>query len=244
MIRPAPKVDRRTAAEIAAQVHELLPGYVKGWPANGVSEGASEALVGIFARYCEIIIERLNKVPDKNRLAFLNLLGASPSPPQPARAPLTFYLNSKSAGETVVPALTQVAAAPAKGEKDPVIFETERDLVLAPAVLDSLFVRDDVHDYYADYTDLLDQTALPPPERKITDAEFLDQVTQRLTGKAPSAEEIAAFTADTTTDKRARLVDDLLANGAPMFGETASSSTSCLSAWIRVPRRLCGRNCG
>ncbi|MGA7413988.1 MAG: hypothetical protein WBW33_26160, partial [Bryobacteraceae bacterium] len=74
MMRPAPKVDSRTARDIARQVREMLPEYVAGWDTPSSTVGVAGALLGIFARYCEIIIERLNKTPDKNLLAFLNML--------------------------------------------------------------------------------------------------------------------------------------------------------------------------
>ena len=89
-------------------------------------------------------------MPDKNFLAFLDLLGASRLPPQPARVPLTFSLAAGSAVPAVVPARTQVAAPPGPGEKDPTIFETEREFVVTPATLTSAFSRDPELDSYAD----------------------------------------------------------------------------------------------
>lgn len=156
MIKPAPKLDRRTAKDITHQVEFLLAEYMPEEfrdPNTGNPKpmtGISAALVGIFARFSEIIIQRFNQVPDKNFLAFLDLLGASLLPPQPARVPLTFFLAVGSTVDAVVPAGTQVAAPPAKGEKDPVIFETERELVVTAAQLTSIFVRDPEQDTYSD----------------------------------------------------------------------------------------------
>ena len=153
----SPKVDERTAAQVAAQVRDLLPYYVPGW--QNRDSGPAEALVRIFGRYCEIVIDRLNVAPEKNLLAFLDFLGAAPLPPQPARIPLTFYLAQKAPGATV-PVRTQVAAKPSQGEKNPVIFETEEELQVTPAILDSLFVKDRASDAYADGSSLL--AATPP----------------------------------------------------------------------------------
>jgi hypothetical protein len=157
MVEPAPKIDKRTAEDVAKQVQlllaEYLPGEFRNPPNTGNPrelQGISAALVKIFARFSEIIIERLNQVPDKNFLAFLDLLGASRLPPQPARVPLTFSLASGSAVDAVVPAGTQVAAPPAEGQKEPVIFETERELVVTAAELVSIFTRDPQQDRYGD----------------------------------------------------------------------------------------------
>lgn len=156
---PSPRVDERSAGQIAAQVRELLCYYVPGW--QNQETGPSEALVRIFSRYCELVIRRLNLAPEKNFLAFLDFLGATTLPPRPARVPLTFYLAQKAPGATV-PARTQVSAKPSLGEKDPVIFETEEELQVTAATLDSLFVRDPIGDTYADSSSLL-AVALPAP---------------------------------------------------------------------------------
>lgn len=159
MANPAPQIDQPTAKEIASQVQDLLTEYVPDWP--GELQGPSAALVGIFARFAEIIIQRLNRVPDKNFLAFLDLLGASRLPPQPARVPLTFSLAAGSATDAIVPAGTQVAAPPAEGEEQPVIFETERELVVTAAQLASVFVRDPARDAYADHSAIVESAASP-----------------------------------------------------------------------------------
>lgn len=160
----APLIDRRTAADIAEQVKALLGVYAPEWkefdPA-GKRDDTSAALINIFARYCDIIIQRLNKAPEKNFMAFLDMLGASLQPPQPARVPLTFSLAAGSTTPAVVPAGTQAAAPPAEGEKDPVIFETERELVVTPAQLASVYVRDPGQDLYADYSRIIASPAAP-----------------------------------------------------------------------------------
>lgn len=155
---PAPKVDVRTATDITRQVERLLAIYAPQSldPATGQAIGAGAALVGIFARFAELIVERLNHLPEKNFLAFLDLLGASLLPPQAARAPLTFSLSAGSAVDAVVPAGTQVAASPGEADRPPVIFETEQELVVTAARLTSVFARDPGQDSYADLSAVID----------------------------------------------------------------------------------------
>ncbi len=150
-----PPIDSRTAKDIAEQVQNLLPQYTQNFEeANGDRQlqGISAALVNIFARYAEIIIQRLNKVPYKNFLAFLDLLGVSQTPPQPARAPLLFTLATDSDVDAFVPAGTQVAVLLDDDESQQVIFETERDLVVTAAQLKYIFVREPEKDFYSNYT--------------------------------------------------------------------------------------------
>jgi hypothetical protein len=178
----APKIDTRTAAKVSARLvgtaerAGLLEEYTthpdapvtqypfEAWreydPLTRKPMGTSAALIGIFARFAEIVIERLNQVPEKSFLAFLDLLGAARQPPQPARVPLTFTLAAGSSVDALVPQGTQVAAPPAEGEKDPVVFETERPLVVTAAQLLSLVTIDPELDTYGDWSERL---AAPSP---------------------------------------------------------------------------------
>jgi hypothetical protein len=146
---PAPKIDQRRAADLARDVRKLLPLYVPEWP-GGNTDALSNALINIFARFGEMIIDRLNQAPDKNLLAFLDLMGISQLPSQPSRVPLTFYLTPNARG-AFVPRGTQVAAEPAPGERQPVTFETERDAMVSAVELEALMLKDGGHDRYTDF---------------------------------------------------------------------------------------------
>ena len=154
MIDGAPKIDSRGAAEVADRARELLARFAPEWNRTA-DDPLTSALIAIFARYAEIVIQRLNQAPQKNFMAFLDLLGASLAPPQPARVPVTFSLSAGSAADSAVPAGTQVAAAPGEGETDPVIYETERELVVTAAQLNALFTLVPERDEYADRSSLV-----------------------------------------------------------------------------------------
>src|ERR1043165_7224930 len=153
---PAPLIDTRTSDDVARQLLALLRSYsAEAVQPHQLDTGASRALVEIFGRFAELIIERLNQAPNKNLLAFLDLIGASLLPPQPARVPLTFSLANGSIVDGVVPARTQVAAVPSESETAPVVFETDAELIVTAAQLVSLFVRRPDQDNYADYSELI-----------------------------------------------------------------------------------------
>src|SRR5437588_16273 len=83
----APLIDERSQADVVAQITQLA-GQFSGWqPTPDGQPDAGQALIGVFGRFAGLVIERLNRAPDKNYLAFLNLIGASPLPPRPARVP-------------------------------------------------------------------------------------------------------------------------------------------------------------
>ncbi len=130
----------RDATSIAGHtLHEWKPG----------NDRLGTALVAVFARFAELVIERLNQAPDKNLLAFLDLLGSPRLPPQPARVPLSFSLAEGAVVDTVVPAGTQVGAA---GDGQPLLFETERDLVVTSVRLAAVLVRDPGAGKYVDHS--------------------------------------------------------------------------------------------
>ncbi|HKE97542.1 MAG TPA: putative baseplate assembly protein [Actinomycetes bacterium] len=158
----SPPIDPRGYDEIVAETQALAErftetqtpaGLVSGWrPAPDGRPDAGSALIGVFGRFAELVIERLNRAPEKSYLAFLNLIGTSLLPPQPARVPLTFHLAENSPVDAAVDAGTPVAAPPLEGEEDEVPFETERDLVVHRAALQAVLVSDTEADAYADRT--------------------------------------------------------------------------------------------
>ena len=89
---PVPEVvvDGRDAISLAQQLLARRLGYVPEWQGQPADSGADAALVRIVARYLETIIQRLNRAPEKNRLAFFAMLGLELVPPQAARAPVVF----------------------------------------------------------------------------------------------------------------------------------------------------------
>jgi Baseplate J-like protein len=151
MKKPTPKLDRRTQIELITQLQELFADAFN-WDGTQAPEGNLAAVTGVFIHFCETIIQRLNQVPDKNFLAFLDLLGADRLPPQSARVPLTFFL-AKGSTIGIVPAGTQVAAPPTAGEEQPVLYETERPLVVTATELKSAIVQDLELDRFQDYSE-------------------------------------------------------------------------------------------
>jgi predicted phage baseplate assembly protein len=141
----APPVVPAQLEDFSRRTAGLVEEYTGVRPAQGTPAGA---MVEIFARFAEVVAERLNRAPDRNFVAFLDLLGLELLPPQPARAPVTFSLAGGTPGDALVPAGTQVAALPLGAEKDPVVFETLEDLVATRTELALAFTRDPLRDAY------------------------------------------------------------------------------------------------
>lgn len=134
----APKIVPWELKDLLKEIREMAPFYTPEWTISEEDKDAGAALIKIFARLLEGTAQRLNPVLQKNFIAFLNMLGTSLLPAQPARAPVTFALSAGARDPVLLPAGTQVAANPADGG-EPVLFETEKNMLATPAELKALF---------------------------------------------------------------------------------------------------------
>jgi hypothetical protein len=163
MSSPTPVIDARTRDEVFEAMRLRLPGYVPGeWSPNASAAGA--ALMRVFARYMELLSGGVNQVPERSRLAFLNMLGVGLLPAQAARVPLVFELMEDSPLDPMLPADSQVAA-PAqrlppsllppgeerREEPQPAVFSTSQTVTLTRARVAALYSLDPAADEYADH---------------------------------------------------------------------------------------------
>ncbi|MBM4394492.1 MAG: putative baseplate assembly protein [Deltaproteobacteria bacterium] len=124
---PTPKLDDRTFKDIVEEAVRLIPQYCPEWTNYNPSDPGI-TLIELFAWMTEMVLYRLNRVPDKNYLSFLNLLGIRLKPPQPARAVVTFQMSDK--GDHVnVPRGTPIATKPSADGRIQ-SFETEHDCLV------------------------------------------------------------------------------------------------------------------
>src|SRR5262249_32648478 len=89
----------------------------------------------------EGLIFRLNQVPERNYVEFLNLLGIVRDPATPATVWVVFQPNPARTLPVVVPALTRVAT-PQTETQSAITFETNFDLQVVPTNLVEAFLVD------------------------------------------------------------------------------------------------------
>ncbi len=158
-----PLLDPRVASQIIEELRARRAGFIREWlPAE---KGPDAAILHIFARYLQAILQRLNQVPDKNKLAFLDLLGIDLIPAQAARAAMVFRLADKSP-DSRLPAGTRMAAPPPPERSEQIIFETERATGLAAAKLKEVVSLWPGRDQYLDHSAALLVGAPFQPFRK------------------------------------------------------------------------------
>src|SRR5262249_3167191 len=91
MTLPAPNLDDRRFQDLVEEAKRLIPIYCPDWTDHSLSDPGI-ALVELFAWMTEMILYRLNQVPDKHYVKFLELMGISLFPPEPAKVDLAFWL--------------------------------------------------------------------------------------------------------------------------------------------------------
>lgn len=124
MSLPVPNLDNRRFQDFVDEAKRMIPSLTPEWTNHNLSD-PGVALIEIFAWMSEQVIYRLNQVPERLYVDFLNLVGVQPFPASAAKARLTFWLAATPAEPVLVPCGTEVATA---GEGDPIIFATTEDL--------------------------------------------------------------------------------------------------------------------
>jgi hypothetical protein len=125
-----PNLDDRTWQDLVDEMSALIPKYAPQWTDRNPSD-IGVALIELFAWLGEAVIYRLNQVPDKNYIKFLNLIGITRDPAAPADTYLTF---TSGVGTVLVPAGTQAQTAAQQGQPA-IVFETDEDVTVLPTTL-------------------------------------------------------------------------------------------------------------
>ncbi|HEY2165940.1 MAG TPA: putative baseplate assembly protein [Jatrophihabitantaceae bacterium] len=133
---PAPDLDDRKFQDIVDEAKRLIPRYCPEWTNHNVSD-PGVALIELFAWMSEMVLFRVNQVPERLYVHFLNMVGIEPFPPSVARVDLTFWLSAVLETSVIVPTGTQVmtTVGASGGGEEPVVFATSGELVIAPPEL-------------------------------------------------------------------------------------------------------------
>lgn len=147
MVLPTPVLDDRTYRDLVAEALTRIPRYTPEWTDFNDSDPGI-TLLQLHAWLTELLIYRINQVPDLAYVKFLELIGLQLRPAEPARAELTFTPVDPAAPVTAIAKGTRVSGDGGQ-DQPPVIFETDRTLqVLGPKVTSILvfdgFGYDDV----------------------------------------------------------------------------------------------------
>ena len=103
MALPAPHLDDRTFQNLVDEAKRMVQQRCPEWTDHNVSD-PGVTLIETFAYMVDQLIWRLNQVPEKTYIKFLELLGLQLRPPSAARTGVTFWLSAALDQTVVVPA--------------------------------------------------------------------------------------------------------------------------------------------
>ena len=131
MSLPAPNLDDRRFQDLVDDAKRLVQQRCPEWTDHNVSD-PGVTLIEAFATMVDQLLYRLNQVPDRHYVKFLELIGVRLFPPTAAQAPVTFRLSAPQADTVRIPAGTQVATLRTEAE-EAITFTTVSELEVVPA---------------------------------------------------------------------------------------------------------------
>jgi predicted phage baseplate assembly protein len=154
---PVPKLDDRTFQDLVNETKRLIPRYAPEWTDHNVSD-PGVTLIELFAYMVDLLLYRINRVPLRNYIRWLEMLGIRLDPPRPARADITFYLTGPQPEAVTLPAGTQIATVRTESQ-EAIGFSTDEDMTINVPTLFQLLVNRDGYTYH-DYMPALRNPAL------------------------------------------------------------------------------------
>jgi predicted phage baseplate assembly protein len=167
MALPVPNLDDRRFQDLVDDAKRLVQQRCPEWTDHNVSD-PGVTLIELFAWMTDQLLYRVNRVPDRNYVKFLELIGIRLFPPSAARGDVTFWLSGPQPQALRIPGGTQAATIRTEADQA-IVFTTLDDLPIVPVSVTAAFTSVDGKKY-ADRTtealnarDFLAFESLPKP---------------------------------------------------------------------------------
>lgn len=127
---PSPNLDDRRFQDLVDDAKRMVAHYCPEWTDHNVSD-PGVTLIETFAFMVDELFYRLNRVPDRLYVAFLELLGVTLHPPTAASVELLMRLSAPQPDAVVIPKGTEASTRRTE-EEEAVVFATTRELMVPP----------------------------------------------------------------------------------------------------------------
>ncbi len=143
-----PLLDDRKFQDLVDEAKTRIAHYCPEWTDHNVSD-PGVTLIELFAWMTDLLLYRLNQVPQLHYIKFMQMLGIRLAPPVPAQAAMTFWLSKaqpsvrlqeKEPAVVSIPAGTEVATTQTETEPS-VVFTTDRAVGVQAPQLVALITR-------------------------------------------------------------------------------------------------------
>src|SRR4051812_20622579 len=158
MVLPAPDLDDRRFQDLVDDAKRLVQQRCPTWTDHNVSD-PGVTLIEAYAQMVDQLIYRLNRMPDRNYVKFLELIDVQLRPPSAARGTATFWLAAAQPQTVVVRAGIEVAT-PRTDVAEPVVFTTTEQLDIVSCSLDTAATQPN-GGQIAEQTDALGEGGFP-----------------------------------------------------------------------------------
>jgi predicted phage baseplate assembly protein len=150
---PAPNLDDRRFQDLVDDAKRMVMRRCPEWTDHNVSD-PGVTLIETFAFMTDQLLFRLNQVPDRLYIKFLELIGLRLIPATPAQVDVTFWLSAPAIASVGIAAGTNVAT-PRTEVDESIVFSTNQDLQIIPCSLARVANQLVGQDSQADRTDEL-----------------------------------------------------------------------------------------
>ena len=133
MALPVPNLDDRRFQELVDDAKRLVQQRCPEWTDHNVSD-PGVTLIETFAWMTDQLLYRVNRIPDRNYVKFLELIGVRLFPPTAARVDVTFWLSAPQPETLNIAAGTEVATLRTETD-DAIGFATIDELAIPPCSL-------------------------------------------------------------------------------------------------------------
>ncbi len=128
-----PKINNKTSDDFFNDLKNRISLYTPEW--NPDENSAGNALLKIAANMLGHIGEQVNKLPEKNFLAFLETIGIKLLPAQYSFTPIQFSISKGTKNHVLIPKNTEVSA-------DEISFRTSENIYATPAQIAKIYSID------------------------------------------------------------------------------------------------------
>jgi predicted phage baseplate assembly protein len=138
-----PNLDDREFQDIVREARSKIPLYCPKWTDYNLSDPGI-TLIELFAWMVDMLLYRLNRVPEKNYIKFMELIGIKLEPPKPATVNLTFRLSAPQPEAVTIPRGTEAATVRTETQ-EAITFTTNQDLtIILPDLAFAFTTPDDI----------------------------------------------------------------------------------------------------
>jgi predicted phage baseplate assembly protein len=144
----APNLDDRRFQQLVDDAKRLVQQRCPEWTDHNVSD-PGVTLIETFAWMTDLLLYRLNRVPDRHYIKFLELIGVQLYPATAARADVTFWLSGPTPERVRIPEGTEVATS-RNDSGEPIGFTVADELLIVPCEsqhLASSIAEGDIRDH-------------------------------------------------------------------------------------------------